>query len=153
MISQSESYHLRKEVRVTESQKGWDWKSSCPTLLKHGHLETPAQDHIQIALNRGSTTSLDNLCHSSVTLTVKNVFPGVEKEPPIFPFLIINLLSSLGSTEKSLALSSLQPPFQCLYIFINSPEPSLLYAEQSQPSQLFLLCEMFQSLIILMVLP
>lgn len=76
----------RKEIRyvlVTTGpqshrpvQVGRDlWRSPAATpLLKQGHQEPVAQDHIQTALyisrDGDSTASLGNLCHCLVTLAV-----------------------------------------------------------------------------------
>jgi len=55
------------------------------------------------------------------------------------------LVLSLDTTEKSLAPSSLHPPFRYLHTLIRSPL-SLLQVKQSQLFQPFLTEEMLQSL-------
>ena len=53
--------------------------SGPPPLLKQGHLEPVAQDHVQMVLNIAKdgdyTILLCSLCQCSVTLTVKKVLP------------------------------------------------------------------------------
>lgn len=49
----------------------------------------------------------------------------------LFP---LPLTLSLGTTEKSMTLFSLHPPFSYLYTLIRSPEPYLLQVKQSQLS-------------------
>ena len=52
------------------------WRSSCPTpLLKQGHLQAVAQDHVQTAFEYPKdgdfTAAMGKLCQCSGTLTVK----------------------------------------------------------------------------------
>ncbi|XP_074997864.1 armadillo repeat-containing protein 1 isoform X2 [Calonectris borealis] len=67
---------------------------------------------LNISKGGDSTTSLANLCQCSVTLTVKKcflLFRGNLLSSSVCP---LRLVLSLGTTEKSLALSSLHPPFR-----------------------------------------
>lgn len=61
----------------------------------------------------------------------------------VFQFVSI-ASSGSGTTDKSLALSSLHAPLR--YILMKSPEPLLLQAEQSQLSWPLLLGDVLQSL-------
>ena len=77
------------------------WKSSGPTpLLKLGHLKPVAQGHVQTAFEYLQGGRLHNL--SGQTLPVlshphsKNVFPDVQREPPVLQFLPIASDSGTG---------------------------------------------------------
>lgn len=56
------------------------------------------------------SASLGNVC--SVSFTVKTIFPGVQREPPVFQCCPSPLILSLGLTEQCLAPLSLHPPFR-----------------------------------------
>ena len=67
-------FHRTKIHRLVEV--GWDlWVHLVQLLLKKGHLQQGAQEHILVAFEDiqvgESTTSLGNLCQCSGTLTVK----------------------------------------------------------------------------------
>lgn len=60
------------------------------------------------------------------------MFPDAQREPPVFQFLSIVFLLSLGSSEKILSAPSLQV-FLDIEVHISTLSlPSLLEAEQSQ---------------------
>ena len=64
-----------------------------------------------------------------------------------FCVLVLPLILSLGTTEESLAPSSLHSPFSYLYTLIKRPLSLLFsYSEESQLFQLFLICQLLQSL-------
>jgi len=60
----------------------------------------------------GDSTSLGNLCQCSVTLIVKQGCLMFRWHLLCFSLCPVPLLLSLATTEKSLALSSLHPPFR-----------------------------------------
>jgi len=81
-----------------------------------------------------STTSLGNFCQWSVTLMVKTFFL-IFIGNLVFHFLPIVSCLSLGTTEKSLAPSSLYLPFRYLYTLINDAL-SLLFSRLNSPRSL-----------------
>jgi len=100
-----------------ESQNGCYWKEPLsggllvqPSLLKQGHLEPIAQDHVRTASEylQGwrPATSLVNLCQCLVTLIVKQCFLMLRENPLYFSSCPLPLVLSLGTTEKSLTLFS-----------------------------------------------
>jgi len=91
---------------------------------------------LNISKEGDSTTSLGNLCQCSITLTVKKVFPDVQREPPLLQFLPIAHVFLLGTTEKSLTPFSLHPPFKYVHTFMGSPL-SLLFPRLNSPSSPF----------------
>ena len=91
---------------------------------------------LNISKAGGSTTCPGNRRQCRSHPRGEEGFPDGQRCP-------LPLLLSLGITRKSLALSSLCPPFWYLYTLVRPPEPSLLQAEQSQP---FLVREMLQPL-------
>jgi len=83
------------------------WGSSSPTpLLKQGHLQQAAQDLVQADREGDSTTSLGSLFQCSVTLRGKKFFLMFRWNLLCFSLCPLPLVLSLGTTEKSLALSS-----------------------------------------------
>ena len=114
------------------------WRSSRPNpLLKQGHLQLVVQDCVQVASEYLQGRRLHTLLGQPVP---------VASHPHSFSLCPLPLVLSLGTTEKSLAPSSLHPPFRYSYTLTRSPEPSLLQAEQPQLFQPFLTGEMLQSL-------
>ncbi|PKU46071.1 gamma-aminobutyric acid receptor subunit alpha-4 isoform x1 [Limosa lapponica baueri] len=101
---------------------------------------------LNISEDENSTISPKNLCQCPVTLTVEKCFLMFRKNLLCFTLCLLPPVLSLGTTEKSLALSSLFPPIRYFYTWIRSPDPSHLLAKQSQLSQPFLVGEMLQSL-------
>ena len=53
-----------------------------------------------ISNKEDATTSADNLFYYSCTLTVKKVFPDIQKDSLVFQFVSIILVLSLGTTES-----------------------------------------------------
>lgn len=72
-------------------------------------------------------------------------FSSVWVDFAVFHFVSVDLW--LGTTDKSLALSSLVPSIRFLDRWIKSPEPSLHQAKQSQLSQLLPKCVCFKSVL------
>lgn len=71
------------------------------------------QESFEALQGGDSSTSLDNLCQGFVTCTAQKyclVFKGNILCSSLCP---LPLLLSLGTTEKSLSLSSLHPPIRC----------------------------------------
>lgn len=98
------------------------WKSSGPTfLLKKGHLEQVAQDHVQVAfedlqggrLHNHSGQTVPVLCHSHS----KEVLPEVQMTPPVFECVAIAFVLVLDTTKKRVVPSSLHPLFRYLGIY------------------------------------
>lgn len=114
------------------------WRSSVPTLLlKHSHLEQDAEDHVHMILKEvDSTTSVGNLCQSSVTLTVK-CFLMFKQNLLFFSSCPLLLVLSLSTTKDSLAPPSL-PHFRYLCILIWSPLSLSSYVWCSHPSIIFI---------------
>uniref|UniRef100_A0A8C3JB82 Symplekin n=1 Tax=Calidris pygmaea TaxID=425635 RepID=A0A8C3JB82_9CHAR len=84
-----------------------------------------------------STPSLGSLCQGSVTLTPKKFFLRLEWNFPWSSLCPLPLVLSLGTTEKSPAPSSFNPPFRSLSAFRRSPL-SLLLSRLKSPSSLSL---------------
>lgn len=87
-------YLTLKDCRILHTQRSTEgWKGpECPLVqsdLLRSHLESVAQDHIQMAFEcsrlGGSTISLGNLLEWSVTTAVE-LFPDVWMESPVFQF-------------------------------------------------------------------
>lgn len=78
--------------------------------------------------------------------------PDVQRVPPVFNFCPFPLVLPQDTTEKILALSSLDTPFRCFYLHVIPQELSILQVEQSQYAQPFLTGEMLLSLNYLCVL-
>ena len=65
------------------------WRSSAPTtLLKQGHLQLVAQDHVQTAFEYLQGWRIHNLSGQPVPVLSHphgaKVFPDVQVEPPVF---------------------------------------------------------------------
>lgn len=123
-------------VRAHRSTKGLRMEGICPwstcgpvPLLRQDHLEQAAQGHVQMAfeyLQRcttrcqrctgDSTTSLDNLCHCSVTLTVKSASWYSEGTSGVS---LCACCLSVGTTEKSLTPPPLHLAFRYCYTWRN----------------------------------
>jgi len=68
------------------------WTSSGPIpLLKQGHLEPVARDHVQVAFEYLQGWRLHSLSLQPVPVLghphMDKVFPDVQREPPVFQFL------------------------------------------------------------------
>lgn len=112
---------ISQNTRMDEAANAF-WVYLVPPLLQQGHPQQGAQHHLQEAsedLQEGdSTTSLGSLCHCSITCTAQKgclVFMGNLLCSSLCP---LPLVLSLGTTQKTLALSSLHSPFRYLYILI-----------------------------------
>ena len=102
---------------------------------------------LRISKDGDSMISLGSLCHCSVTLTVKKLCLMFRQSLPYCSLCPLPLVLSLGTTGKSLAPSSLHPPFSYLWTFVRSPW-SFLFSRPRSPSSLSLFSqgEVFQSL-------
>ena len=77
----------------------------------------------------------------------QKVFPDVQTECLVFHFVTIASGPVTGHQQKEPGSTFFAPSFQVSTYFDEiSPEPSVLRAEQSQFSQLLLICEVLQSL-------
>jgi len=76
---------------------------------------------LDISMDGDSATSLGDFCQPSVTLTVKKGFLMLRGNLLCFSLCQMTLVLSLGTTEKSLALSSVHLPFRYLYRLTRSP--------------------------------
>lgn len=83
-------------------------------LAQAGTHRTNTHDLLQMPFEylhkRDPTTSLGTLCHCSVTLTVRKCCLMFRVNSLCFIFFPLPLVPSLGSTEKSLAVSLLHSP-------------------------------------------
>jgi len=117
------------------------WRPSGPTpLLKQGHLEPVAQDHLQMAFEYPQGWRLHRLSGQPV--------PGLghPHSETVFPDIQTSHVSACVSflwswhwaiTEMSLVPSSLQRPFRYVYTLMRSallPNPSLLFSRLQSPS-------------------
>lgn len=87
----------------------------------------PYPDGFWISPRRKTTTSLGNLCHCSVTRTVKMCFLMFRQNLLCSTWCPVPLAPAHGTTEKSLAPSSLHLLLRYLYTLIRLPL-SLLHA-------------------------
>ena len=87
------------------------YRSSGPTpLLKQGHLDLVAQDHVQMAFEDLRWWRLHNLYQGSVTLTMK-VFPDVQREPLMSQFVPLAWLIASGHHWKESGVIFFAPSF------------------------------------------
>jgi len=93
------------------------------TLLKQGQPELIAQNLVQMTFeylqggrdHNVSGQAVSVLCHPHS----ESVFPDVQRQSSVFQCMPIASFLSLGITEKSLALSSLQAPSGiCIFLFV-----------------------------------
>ena len=138
------------------SQNHWGWKGpfegilSNP-LLKQGHLQPGAEDHVQLDLSISTdgcfTTPLGNLYQFLTILTVTKVVFCVQTEFPIFSVVpTASWPVSRHYWERSCSLIFI-PSHQVLTEMQKIPcEPSLLQEEHSQLSQPLLRGEMLRFL-------
>ena len=78
---------------------------------------------LSISKDGDSTTCLGNLCQCSVTRTVKKCFPMLRGNLLCFSVCPLPLVLSVGTTEKTLAPSSLHSPFRCVYMHLYMYKP------------------------------
>jgi len=91
-------------------------KPACSSRTTYSQLpRTMSRWLLNTCKEQESTTSLGNLCQSSATLTVKKYFLMFRWSLLRFSLCPLPLVLSLGTNEKSLDLSFLQPPFRYLY--------------------------------------
>jgi len=109
------------------TQTDWDWKgpleaiwSNSPAQARPARAGGPGScpDGFWISPRRKTTTSLGNLCHCSVTRTVKMCFLMFRQNLLCFSLCLLPLILSLDITEKSPAPTSLHLPFRYLYTLI-----------------------------------
>ena len=77
------------------------WRSPDPIpLLKQGHLEAVAQDHVRMAFDRLQGRKLHNLSGQPVPVLghpdSKKAFPDVQREQPVFQFVLIAFGAVMG---------------------------------------------------------
>lgn len=99
------------------------------SLLRQGHLETVAWDHVQMFFEYLQGGRLSNLAGQHVPmlghLYIIKVFPAVKRESPVFQFM------QPGTTGKSLAPSSLNSSGVENTLTAITNVPSHLQAKQS----------------------
>lgn len=126
------------------------WRSFGPrSLLKQGHLEQIAQNHVQMAFQclQGWRFHILSgqafpVLQCSVTLIEKRVFLMLWQNLLYFRLCSLLLILPLSTTEKNLALPSLHPPFRYYIHWWDPLWAFLLWSEQSQLCQPFLIREM-----------
>lgn len=99
-------------------------------LLRQGHLESVVQDHVPEVFEHLQGWTLHSLSGQSSCL---------------WPL-------SLGTTEKNLTPTFMHPPFRYLYVFIRPPLTLVFSNLESHSSQSFLMEEMLQSLLAIILL-
>jgi len=125
-------YHLPQcaSDRVTESQNGLACKGPLEVILSNpltqaGPPRAGCQGCVQMAFEYLQGWRLHNLPGQPVPVLghplSKKVFPDVQWECPGFQSVPIAFGLSLGTTEQSLALSSLHPPCRYLCTLMRSP--------------------------------
>ena len=117
MAFESQVNHLRKLLTDSRNHRiievGSDlWRSLGPTpLLKKGYLKLVAQDHVQMSFEYLQGWRLRNLSGQAVQVLShphsEKMFPDIQGEPPVFQFVPLPLVLSLGTTKKSLASPSM----------------------------------------------
>ena len=113
-------------------------QAPCSTRATSIHLPTTVSRQLwSLSKDGDSTASLGNLCQCLVTPIVKNCFLMFRGKPPCFSLCPLPLVLSLRTTKKSLAPSSLHPPFRYLYQLVRSPL-SFLVSRLNSPSSLSL---------------
>jgi len=127
-----------------ESQNGWGWQGSlevhppCSRRATSSRLpRAVSRQLLNISKAGDSTASLGSLCWCTVTLTAKKCFLKPRQHLLHFGVCLWPLVPSLGTTEKSLALASLYPPFRYLYTLMRSLL-SLFFSWLNSPSSLSL---------------
>lgn len=123
---QSENNHSLAEVGMHL------WRSPGPALLlKQGHLELIARDHVKTAFD-----CLGNLCQYLVTPTVTKCFPVLRQHLCFNLCLLVcvSMVLSLGTMDKTLALTSLHPLSRSLYTLIRCPWVFFGLNSSSSPS-------------------
>jgi len=120
--------------------QAWIHRASCPGLC--------LDDFFNTSEDRDSMTSLKQPVPVLGHPHSEKAFPDVQTGVSCVSVCAhLPLVLSLGTAEKSLALSSLHPLYRWLYTLNRSPAPSLLQAEQSQLSHPFLTAVTLQSLL------
>lgn len=114
----------------TESHNLWCWKGPLEVIwsklsLQQGHPEHTTS-HQLLKIFKEDTTSLGNL-QCSVTQTAQTCFLMSRGNRLCSSLCLLPFILALRTTEKTLAPSSLHPPFRCLYTLIRSP-PSTLFS-------------------------
>jgi len=117
-VSQENSTFAQK-LRIAEQPRCL-WRSPGPNpLLRQGHLEPTAQDHVRMAfisMDGEPTTSLGILRQCLTILATSEGFLVFNWSFLWFGLCSLPLLLSLGITEKTLALSHLHSPIGYLLI-------------------------------------
>jgi len=89
---------------------------------------------LSISKDGDSTAPLGNLCQSSITLPVERCFPVFRGKLLCFSLCSLPLVLSLGTSEISLAPSSLTSPITYLYTLIISTLGHLIFRLNSLSS-------------------
>lgn len=110
---------------LTEQQHGWCWKRSLEAvwsnpMFKHGHTQQGVQDCVNSVTSRRLHNLSGRLMPVLYHLHCRKMPPDVQTEPPMLLFVFMPLVLTLDSTKKSLAQSSLHPPFSYLYTLMKS---------------------------------
>lgn len=121
--------------------KDWGWKDNCPLQFsfssRASHIIKIMSRFLLSISKDGDSTSLGNLCPSSVILPREKPFLIFIQNLLCLSWCPLPLVLALGATEKSLALS-LHPPSRFLHAVRRSPQSSLFSRLQPQLSQPFL---------------
>ena len=130
-------------VHVTDSQKGWGWQEPLEVILSNSGPPRdsclgPCPDSFSISPRTKSPQTLWATCASA--WSPSQCFLMIWWKLLCFSLCPLPLILSLGTTERSLAPSSLCPPFSHLYTLTRSPL-SLLSSRLNSPSSLYLSSE------------
>jgi len=139
-------YRITDCLRLERTSESQLVQAPCSSRTTYSQLpRTVSRWLLNISKEGDSTASLGNLCQCSVT--AKKCFLMFRGNLLCLSLCPLPLVLSLGATEKSLALSSLHPPFRYLYTLLRHTPPSLLFSRLNSPSShYFLAGAMLQSL-------
>uniref|UniRef100_A0A8B9QH24 Glycoprotein endo-alpha-1,2-mannosidase n=2 Tax=Apteryx owenii TaxID=8824 RepID=A0A8B9QH24_APTOW len=122
-----------------EWHEGTQIEKAVPKRTGQGQLEQAAQDHVQLGFKYLQGCGLHSLSRKPVSMfsypCSKEVFLMFKWNFLCFSLCPLPLILSLGTTEKSLAPSSLDPPIRYLYLLIRI-SLSLLFSRLNRPSSL-----------------
>lgn len=133
------------EWQITKLQDGWGWKgllssSSLPTSVQAGPHSCPGEFFNNICKDGYSTTSLGNLFQCLFTLIRNRNVSWCSDDPSSVSFCAHSLWSCLWAPLETAGLCPLCVLPSVIYTHEKDPpEPPLLKAKQSQPSQPFLI--------------
>lgn len=118
----------------------------CSSRVIHSQLPKTMPIWVLNAFRDGDFTTSLASCASALLPAHRKIFLMFRRHLLCASVYPLPLAQSLGTTEKSLALPSLYPPFRYLWASMQCPKPPLLQAEQSQLSLPLLTGEVPQSL-------